>query len=279
MVDPRLAVTGTTGHLGGRLAHRLAAAGVEQRLIVRDPTRAPRLPGAIVRQADYADGDAVRAALDGAETVFMVSASESLDRLDEHRTFVDAAAAAGVRHLVYTSFFGASPTATFTLARDHWATEQHIRASGLAFTFLRDNLYADFLPSMVGPDGVIRGPAADGRAAVVAQHDIADVAAVVLRSPHRHTGVTYDLTGPESLTLHQIVAMISAATRIPVSYHAETLDEAYRSRSSYGAPGWQVEAWVTTYTAIAAGEFDAVSDAIPRLLGRAAMSLQEVLAR
>src|SRR3954452_24376614 len=131
----------------------------------------------------------------------MVSTAEAVDRRDQHRTFIRAAADAGVRHLVYTSFAGASPDATFTLARDHWATEQHIRLSGLEWTFLRDNLYADFLPFMVGEDGVIRGPAADGRAAVVAQDDIADSAIAVLRDPSPHAGQTYDLTGPEALTL------------------------------------------------------------------------------
>src|SRR3954452_10467394 len=131
----------------------------------------------------------------------MVSTAEAVDRRDQHRTFIRAAADAGVRRLVYTSFAGAAPHATFTLARDHWATEQHIRDSGLEWTFLRDNLYADFLPFMVGDDGVIRGPAGDGRAAVVAQDDIADAAIAVLRDPTRHAGQTYNLTGPEALTL------------------------------------------------------------------------------
>ena len=76
----------------------------------------------------------------------MVSAAESADRLDEHKAFVDAAAEAGVRHIVYTSFCAAAPDCTFTLGRDHYATEQHIRASGMDWTFLRDNFYLDFLP-------------------------------------------------------------------------------------------------------------------------------------
>jgi NAD(P)H dehydrogenase (quinone) len=70
------------------------------------------------------------------------------------------------------------PTATFTLARDHWHTEQHIRASGMAYTFLRDNVYADLFRYLAGDDGVLRGPAGQGRVAGVAQDDIADVAAV-----------------------------------------------------------------------------------------------------
>jgi uncharacterized protein YbjT (DUF2867 family) len=96
-----------------------------------------RLRGLDAAVADYADGAAVRAALTGARTVLMVSAAESADRLAKHRTFVDAAAAAGVQHVVYTSFTDAAPDATFTLARDHAATEQHLRASGMAWTFLR----------------------------------------------------------------------------------------------------------------------------------------------
>ena len=125
--------------------------------------------------ATYADGAAVRAALEGARLVFMVSAAEAPDRVDQHYSFVDAAAAAGVQHLVYTSFAGAAPDAIFTLGRDHWATEEHIKASGLAWTFLRDNLYLDFLPLLAGPDGVIRGPAGDGRVSAVATDDVADV--------------------------------------------------------------------------------------------------------
>ena len=184
---------------------------------------------------------------------------------------------AGVRRLVYTSFVGAAPDATFTLARDHWATEEHIRGSGLAFTFLRDNLYADFLPFLVGEDGVIRGPAANGRAAVVAQDDIADAAVNVLRDPGPHAGRTYDLTGPQSLSLAEIASTISVTTGREVRYQAETLPEAYASRASFGAPGWQVDAWVSTYTAFAAGELAAVSPDLPRLIGRPALSLAELL--
>src|SRR6202000_507497 len=106
----------------------------------------------------------------------------------QHRTFIQAAASAGVRHVAYTSFLGAAEHSTFTLARDHWATEGMLRASGLAFTFLRDSLYLDFLPLLAGADGVIRGPAAHGVVAAVARADIARVAAQVLLSPEAHAG-------------------------------------------------------------------------------------------
>lgn len=272
-----IVVTGATGRLGGRVAQRLAELGVAQRLLVRDPGRAPRLTGAEVVQATYADGGAVRAALAGAHTVLMVSAAETPDRVAQHRTFVDAAASAGVEHLVYTSFYGAAPDATFTLARDHWATEEHIRASGLRSTFLRDSLYADFLPLMVGEDGVLRGPAGDGAVAAVGQDDIADAAVAVLRDPAPHAGATYDLTGPEALTLDEVATRLSEVLGRSIRYHAETVPEAYASRAAYGAPDWQLDAWVSTYLAIADGSLAGVSTAIADLTGHPARSLEQVV--
>ncbi|MBB4920119.1 SDR family oxidoreductase [Streptosporangium saharense] len=274
-----IAVTGATGRLGGRVAARLAAAGTHQRLVVRDPARAPKLDGAEIARADFSDGEAARRALEGIETLLMVSASEAADRVEQHRTFVDAAVAAGVAHLVYVSFYGAAPDATFTLARDHWATEEHIRATGVPFTFLRDNMYADLLPLMAGQDGVLRGPADDGRVSVVAIDDIADVAVTVLGSPGEHVGATYDLTGPEAITLDEVAAIISEVTGRHVTYHRETVEEAYGSREHYGAPDWEVDAWVSTYTAIAKGELAGISDAVPRLTGHPATPLAVALAR
>ena len=113
----------------------------------------------------------------------MVSAAESPVRRDEHRTFIEAAAQAGVGQIVYTSFAGAAPDAIFTLGRDHHDAEQAIRASGMAWTFLRDNFYSDFFPLFADEDGVVRGPAGDGAVAAVARADVADVAVAVLRDP------------------------------------------------------------------------------------------------
>ena len=274
-----IGVTGATGRLGGRVAERLAAAVATQRLIVRDPARAPRLPGATTARAAFGESDAVRAALDGVPTVLMVSASEAPDRVAEHAAFVDAAAAAGVQHLVYISFYGAAPDCTFTFARDHFATEQHIRASGMGFTFLRDNCYADLAAYLVGPDDVIRGPASDGRFAPVAQDDIADAASAVLLDPAAHRGATYSLTGPEDLTLYEVAAILSTKLGRPINYHSETVEEAYTSRSSYGAADWEVDGWVSMYTAIARGELAGVTENIPHLTGHPATSLAELLSR
>jgi NAD(P)H dehydrogenase (quinone) len=275
--DTLLAITGSTGRLGGRVARRLSELGVHHRLVVRDPARAPALAGTHIAACDFGNDAAARTALSGADTVFMVSAAETPDRVRQHFTFIDAAVAVGVQRIVYVSFFGASATATFTLARDHWGTEEHLRSAGVAHTILRDNLYADFTPHLLGADGNIRGPAADGRVAVVAQADIADVAVAVLTGDGAYDGRMLHLTGPAALTMYQIAGILSDHLGRTVSYIPETVEEAYDSRASYGAPPWQVEAWVSTYTAIAAGELAPVTEDIPEVTGHPARSLQEVL--
>lgn len=274
-----LGITGATGAIGGQVAQSLANDGTPLRLLVRNPARAPQLPGAAVAVCSYGDANASVAALDGIDTLLMVSASEAADRLEQHRTFVDSAAKAGVRHIVYTSFYGAAPDSVFTLARDHFATEEHIKASGMAYTFLRDNFYLDFLPQLAGPDGVIRGPAGDGLLSAVARADVARCAVAVLRDPDVHAGKTYNLTGPQEFTLTEAAGIITARTGREISYHQETVEEAYASRASYGAPDWQVDAWVSTYTAIEAGEMAGVSPDVHGLTGRDPLTLTEFLQR
>lgn len=261
------------------LARQLAASGFAQRLLVRDAARAPQLDDAHPVVCSYGDGAASRRALEGAKILFMVSAAEAEDRLQQHYAFVDAAADAGVEHVVYTSFYRAAPDATFTLARDHHATEEQIRASGLQYTFLRDNFYLDFLPLLAGEDGVIRGPAGDGVFSGVAREDVARCAHAVLRDPAIHKGKTYDLTGPEELTLAQAAEVLSTGTGRTISYHPETVEEAYASRASHGVPQWQLDAWVSTYTAMAAGEMAGLSPDIHGLTGQDPISLGEFLTR
>lgn len=278
MADDLIAVTGATGGIGGRVARRLAAAGARQRRLCRDPSRAPDLPGAETVPADFADPASYRAALAGVQTLLLVSASENADRVRLHTGAVDAAVAAGVTRIVYLSFLAAGPDVTFTFARDHWHTEQHIRTTGVGYTFLRDSLYQDALPYFADSSGVIRGPAGDGRFAPIARDDIADVAAAVLLRPDGHAGRTYDLTGPEPVSLAGVASELSRAAGRPVRYQPETLAEAYASRSHFGAPEWEVAGWVTSYAAIATGELDLVSDAVAEVAGHPPMSFAEFLA-
>jgi len=279
-----IAVTGATGALGRRVVDRLAATGdVQLRLVVRDAERAPQVPGAevVVNQGGYSDPAGLQAALTGADTVYLVSAAEHENRLQQHFDAVDAAVAAGVQRIVYTSFLGASPDAVFTLVRQHAATEERIRQSGVRATFLRHSMYADFVPffaSVENGRAVIAAPAGDGRTSFVSRDDLADVAtAVLLRQDTDLDGQALEVTGPEALTMAAAADVLTGITGHPVSYRDQTIEEAWATRRPSGHPDWEIEGWVTSYLAIAAGELSTVTDVVPTLTGHPARTVAEHL--
>ena len=272
-----IVVTGATGHLGGTVARALA--DLRPRLVVRDPARAPELAGCEVRVATYADEEACLRAFDGAEVLFLVSATEAPDRREQHQRAIRAAARAGVGHIVYTSFAAAAPDATFTLARDHADAEAAIHETELPFTVLRDNLYADLLPHFADREGILRAPAGEGRVAAVARADAADVAIAVLREPARHRRATYTLTGPEALTLAELLQRAGRVLGRRLRFENETVDAAYASRrAAYDVEQWQLDAWVSTYIAIADGSLAEVTDDVRRVAGREPRTIEEALA-
>lgn len=272
-----IGVTGATGEVGGRIAQRLGAKGARQRLIVRDPSRAPDVAGAEVAEiGGYDDPAGMREAFAGLDVLFLTSAKEDRDRLDLHYAAVDAAAAAGVGRIVYLSFLAAAPDTTFTFGRDHFHTEQRIKESGIPYTFSRDSLYADYAPLFVGPDDVIRGPAGAGRFAPVTRDDVAEAVTEMLAGDG-HAGATYSLTGPRTYDMAEVAALISAASGREVSFHDETIEEARASRRPTGAPDWEIEGWVTSYAVIAAGELDVVTEDVRKLTGHEATDLETLL--
>ena len=282
---PRMmAVTGATGALGRRVVDRLAdQEGTRLRLVVRDAARAPQVPGAEVAAVPggYADGPGLTAALAGVHTLYLVSAAEAEDRLQQHLTAVAAAAAGGVQRVVYTSFLGAAPDAVFTLARQHAATEEALAATRLRTTVLRHAMYADFVPFFAVPEGgaaVIAAPADDGRASFVSRDDLADVAAAVLLddSPALD-GAVLEVTGPEALSLDDAAAVLAEVTGRPTSYRRQTVEEAWATRRPSGRPDWEIEGWVSSYRAIAAGAMAAVTDVVPTLTGHPARTVAEHL--
>jgi uncharacterized protein YbjT (DUF2867 family) len=303
-----LAVTGSTGEVGRRVAEGLARLDFEQRLIVRDPARAPRLPGAGVAQvSSFADARSMGRALSGVETLFLVSGHDTIgivhrarmsgepvpahDRVHEHIAAVAAAAAVGVERIVYLSFVSAAPDATFILAREHFHTEEYIRSTGLAFTFLRQNMYMDKVPQHVARSDVIRAPAGEGRVAWVSRDDVAGSAIGVLTGSG-HDGQAYDITGPEALTMAETAERLTTALGRRITYEAQTPEEARttrttsrmeemeasrKARTGQGLTDEEVEIWISHYLQIATGEVAKVSDAVPMLCGRPAESLAQYL--
>lgn len=279
MAQPLIAITGVTGHVGGMVAERLADQGANLRLIARDAAGAPPIPGAELATADdYGTTDAMAKALSGVDTLFFVSGRETENRLLQHYSVIDAAVATGVTRIIYTSFCGAAPNATFTLARDHYATEQAIEQSGMAFVFQRQNLYADVLPRWADSEGVIRGPAGDGHFVPVTRSDVADVAVALLLDDSRD-GQTINVSGPERVSMRHLANRLSVITGKFFEFRHESIDDAYASRAHFDAPQWQLDAWVSTYLAIAEGELDVISDAVAELTGRPATTFEDYVER
>jgi NAD(P)H dehydrogenase (quinone) len=274
---PEIAITGASGQVGGRVARLLAERGIAQRLVVREPRRAPELSGAEVAQASYEDRAAMRAAMGGIETLLLISAHGDPQRVSQHVSAIDAAIAAGVQRIIYLSFMAAAADATFTNGRDHFHTEVHLRMAGVAHCVLRPTFYTDEVPRWASSEGVISGPAATGRVAWVTRDDVAAAAAAAVLDS-ADDGRVIDITGPQAMTLTETATVLSQAAGRPVSFRYETTEEARATRAQAGAEPWRIDGWVSSYSAIAEGAMDVVSGGVRDLTGVEATSLQQFLA-
>ena len=272
-----IGMTGVTGKLGSYVANLVDKKGIASVHLARSPERATVYASAEIRKMVYANTLEVVEALKGIDILLMVSARENPERVKEHKDFLDAAKLAGVEHIVYTSFYGADEKAIFTLSRDHAQTEAYIKELGFTYTFLRDNFYLDFLIDIAFENGEIRGPAGSGLVSAVARKDTSRVAAEILLNPKEWENQTLNLTGPEDLSMEEIVALLSKETGDAIEYVDESVEEAYESRKKWPAQTWEYDAWVSTYTAIKAGEQAGVSTDIEKVLGHPASNLLDTL--
>ena len=272
-----IGITGVTGKLGSYVANLVDKKGMVSVHLARSPERAKVYASAEIRKIVYANTPEVVEALKSIDTLLMVSARENPERVKEHKEFLDAAKLAGVQHIVYTSFYGADEKATFTLSRDHAQTEAYIKELGFTYTFLRDNFYLDFLIDIALENGEIRGPAGSGQVSAVARKDTSRVAAEILLHAKKWKNQTLNLTGPEDLSMEEIVALLSKETGDTIAYVDESVEEAYESRKKWPAQTWEYDAWVSTYTAIKAGEQAGVSTDVEKVLGHPASSLLDIL--
>jgi uncharacterized protein YbjT (DUF2867 family) len=177
--------------VGRLVAEELGRQGADVRLLVRDRRRAPEVPGAVVVEADYGDPESLAAALNPGDRVFMVSIHAGPEgRLPLHRSFVAAAVRAEVGHVVYLSFVNAGPNAIFLHARSHGETEAMLRESGLAWTAIRNGMYADDALGWFDPDGVAREPGGNGRMSFSDRAELALAIAITLTEPGTRAGST-----------------------------------------------------------------------------------------
>jgi len=259
------------------VARRLESKGHPIRLLVRDPHRAPRIKDAQVHAAEYGDPEALAKGLQKGDRVFMVSLWIGGDtRIELHRSFIEAAARADVAQVVYLSFVNAGPTAIFSHAREHGATEEMLRASGVPWTSIRNSMYADDIPGWFDPDGVAREPGDEARMSFSYRPELADVIAAALTKPG-HEGKIYNITTPESVSMRELAQIASRVTGEAYDYEPISDDEWIQRWKAQGRPEWALEAGLTSYEALRAGEFDIVSDDYEKVTGRKAGAIAQVI--
>ena len=274
---PKIAITGITGNLGGMVSRLCKKNGIEVRNLARNVEKAEKLGFSNVFKSSYDKSEDTVKSLEGIEVLFMVSGSENPNRVQQHKDFIDAAKVAGISHVIYLSFYNASKNSIFTLGRDHYATEEYIKENGFKYTFLRDNFYVDFFVDLCREYGEIKGPAGNGKVSAVVRSDVSEVAAKILENPGKWENQTLNMTGPEELSMAEIVKAVSEYFGKEIKYIEETVEEAYESRKIWKAEQWEYDSWVSTYTAISENEQSGISNDIEKVLGRKATSLVEYL--
>ena len=273
-----IVVTGSTGHVGGLVAQELAARGVPMRLLVRDPARAPQLPGAEAVAADYADPASLEAALRPGDRVFMVSIHDSPERrLPLHRAFAETAARAGVAQVVYLSFCNAALDAIFLHGRVHGATEAMLADAGVPFTAIRNTMYADGMAGWFDPDGVAREPGGDARMSFSYRPELARVIAQAL-TEDGHEGRVYDIVTPSSVSLGELAAIASDTTGRDFRYEPASDEDWVERWTESGREAWELEVGLSVYAALRAGEFDVVTGDYEAVTGERPTTIEQLAA-
>jgi uncharacterized protein YbjT (DUF2867 family) len=235
-------VTGATGTIGRDVAKRLSEKGVSVRAGVRDQAKARKQFGSNIALApfDFENEKTFSGALEGVEKVFLVPPLLP-NQLEVMNVFVDAAKRAGVRHIVKLSAIGIDDETHPTAIKSHSANEQHIRESGLVFTFLRPNSFMqNFFTYFPPRNGAIYLPWGNGTASFVDTRDIASVAAKVLTSAG-HEGKIYTLTGPATLGIAEVARILSEMTGREFKYVDVPEATARDGMLQAGVPPWQVD--------------------------------------
>lgn len=293
----KIVITGASGNYGRGVTDRLIAMGraPDLILITRRPDRLAEraAQGCTVRYGDFDKPETLAAAVQGARKMLLISGTRVGARVEQHKAAIAAAAAAGVTHIIYTSFIGIDdPANPAEVRHDHIETEALMKASGCAWTILRDAHYADAMILMAGPGVMQTGKwlsnAGEGREAMVWRDDCIESAVAVLTG-EGHENRIYNITGPQLQTFREVTAMMAEVTGRPLEYVSLDDDAQYAMFDAMGIPRrpvddqsvagipWNSDDMVTFGRAIREGFLALCTDDVERLTGHKARSVREMI--
>ncbi|QMD23475.1 SDR family oxidoreductase [Citrobacter freundii] len=275
-----IAITGATGQLGQHVIENLLKTVPASQIvaIVRNPAKAAALSqqGITVRQADYSDEAAFTTALQGIDKLLLISSSEVGQRTPQHRNVINAAQAAHVKFIAYTSLLHAN-TSPLGLADEHVATEKMLAESGIAYALLRNGWYSEnYLASAPAAleHGVFIGAAGEGKIAAATRADYAAAAARVI-SEEGHAGKIYELAGDEGWTLSQLAAELAQQSGKKVVYQNLSEADFAAALKGFGLPAGLAEMLADSDIGASKGGLFDDSHTLSTLIGRPTTSLAD----
>ncbi len=277
-------VTGANGNLGKAtveyLLKKVHASNIA--VSVREPQKADALAqkGISVRQGDFNNPDSLPKAFEGAEKLLLISTSEDVQkRTQSHRNAINAAVKAGVKHIVYTSIIHDGTTSPYHLVKNHLDSEAHLKSSGLSYTIIREGLYLDYLPMMLGKvqeTKQIVYPGGTSKVSFVLRNDIAEALADILATDG-HESKTYNITTDKGYSFAEIAGVLSTITENTITYSDIPLEAFADGMRKYGVPEPMVTISVEIASLIRQGLFLKPDTTLAKLLGRPPVDVPEFL--
>ncbi|HDG1684804.1 MAG: SDR family oxidoreductase [Kluyvera cryocrescens] len=275
-----IAITGATGQLGQHVVANLLKTTAADQLVavVRNPAKAEALSqqGVNVRQADYGDEGALTKALQGVEKLLIISSSEVGQRAPQHRNIIQAATAAGVKFIAYTSLLHAD-TSPLGLAEEHVATEKMLADSGIPYALLRNGWYTENYLASAPPaleHGVFIGAAGEGKIASATRADYAAAAARVI-SEEGHAGKVYELAGDNGWTLSELAAELAKQSGKKVVYQNLSEADFAAALKSVGLPDGLADMLADSDVGASKGGLFDDSHTLSKLIGRPTTALAD----
>lgn len=286
-MNAKILVTGATGNFGRLTIDFLLNKGIAAAAIsalVRDKAKASDLEekGIDLQIGDYDNYDSLLKAFQGIDKLLLVSGTDLANRSKQQLNVVQAAKAAGVKHILYTSFERKNETETSPiafLAQSHIDTDNAIKASGMQYTIFRNNLYLDVLPMFLGEQVLEQGiffPAGEGQAAYVSRKDLAEAVANVLISDENESK-EYAMNNVENYSMKNIADTLSEMTNSTVNYTSPSPEDYTDVLTKAAVPAQYIGMFVGFAQAIKQGEFEAESSDLEKLLGRKPSTLADFL--